>query len=1328
MGRSVHSQGLVTVAFPVVLTSPVGPRLVFNIFRSAILQSTALALVAVVVPPDTAAPTLTAPTAVAAGSTGANLGFHTTEGNGTGYYWVGSTSAVPTAANIKNGTGATRVINGSQGISGAGTQGFTGVVGLSPSTQYWVFYLHRDAAGNDSAITTAVTFTTSASAVTLAALSGSFSLAENAAANAVAGALVGKSTGSTLSLVDSAGGRVALSGTNIVRGAASLNYESETSHSFTVRETLAGAINTPRDTVLSLNVTNVLEAGTLATLSLDTASYVEDVGQSSTILGSTSGSTLAITSGALPTGMTLNSGARTITGTPTTPATYNFTITETLADAVGSPRATALSIVITAASAPVTLSALGGTFTLAESAAVNASAGALTGKTSGSTLSLSNDAGGRVVISGTNIVRGTTALDYESATNHSFTVVETLAGATNTPRSTVLSLSVTNVLEAGTLVALTLTGTSYEEDAARSTTINNAVAGSVITVVAGGIPTGMTLNSADRIITGTPTTPGTYNFTMRETLADAVNSPRDTALSIVVTAAGDTTAPTITSANPSGSYAEGQPVGGTATADKAVTWEVTGANASRVTMNPSTGVWFINETTDFETRTSYSFVIAATAANLMTANQTVTITITDVTEGITPYLGVVATRTQAPAVRHGTTLGGSIQSISSTYHDARDDIATMTLLFANWYVTPGAETGSGDTMTVTCKVEYPVGTFTDMLFSGGTSGTAADGATLSSDATPLAVTIPSGKRFKVHIKRVFGANARTVYSNSWAHSPEDGYIQGVDVNSATLGNHINDTYASYFPGTAAPPLAILGTTSKASALVIGDSIEFGEGDVHDNTGKKGYIARLLGSRIGLINCGRGSENSTQFINAGARRTALAAYVTHVFIGHDTNDWGANMSVSSHQANMVTLAGMFPGKVLMAATTAPRSSTSNGQTPYGNEADRVAGNTWRRGTGHPFNIVFEYADQLETARNSGLWKTGYTGDGIHPNQTGHLAIFAAGINLDGIAPAISGDIVPPIITSASAINSPENITAITTLTANESGTWSIRGGRDASRLSINSSTGALTFNTSPDFEAPHDGGANNVYDIDVRFTDSAGLFVGQKVAVTVTDVGEGGGGGVPVVTGTANASGLSDVIVTLPALVADNLILVYVETSEDPVTAPAGYTQIQQNGTNGGVFVGGNGYVRLALFAKRATGAETTVTITDPGNHAMVTAVIVSGVSWTTNPWEASANEVSVAPATSSTLSAPSVTTLGANRLVLAAFATDTDTNTPQGSGYTNANLTSLAEVSNLSTNIGNGGGITIVSGTKATAGATGATTATATVVTGNAAITVAIKP
>lgn len=186
------------------------------------------------------------------------------------------------------------------------------------------------------------------SAGTLQALTGTFTLPEDAPTGAAAGTLVGVMTGSSLILSDSAGGRVALSGSTIVRGSTALDFEAATSHSFTVVETMNNAIGSPRTTTLTLNVTNVFEAPNLATLSITPVSGVQNVTQTLTVQGRISGSTLTVT-GSLPAGMSLNSAAGTITGTPTTAGTYNFTLVETHGDSANSPRSTQVSFITTPA-------------------------------------------------------------------------------------------------------------------------------------------------------------------------------------------------------------------------------------------------------------------------------------------------------------------------------------------------------------------------------------------------------------------------------------------------------------------------------------------------------------------------------------------------------------------------------------------------------------------------------------------------------------------------------------------------------------------------------------------------------------------------------------------------------------------------------------------------------------------------------------------------------------------------------------------------------------------------------------------------------------------
>ena len=78
-------------------------------------------------------------------------------------------------------------------------------------------------------------------------------------------------------------------------------------------------------------------------------------------------------------------------------------------------------------------------------------------------------------------------------------------------------------------------------------------------------------------------------------------------------------------------------------------------------------------------------------------------------------------------------------------------------------------------------------------------------------------------------------------------------------------------------------------------------------------------------------------------------------------------------------------------------------------------------------------------------------------------------------------------------------------------------YSISGGADASKFTIGSTTGALSFITAPNFELPTDPGGNNVYDLTVQVSDGHGGLDTQAIAVTVSDVVENGVNHAPVVT-------------------------------------------------------------------------------------------------------------------------------------------------------------------------------------------------------------------
>ncbi|MBO1909209.1 hypothetical protein J4G37_30690 [Microvirga sp. 3-52] len=436
-------------------------------------------------------------------------------------------------------------------------------------------------------------------------------------------------------------------------------------------------------------------------------------------------------------------------------------------------------------------------------------------------------------------------------------------------------------------------------------------------------------------------------------------------------------------------------------------------------------------------------------------------------------------------------------------------MAGLKLVFANWYVDPAhpaVEVSAGGSCTFSGRIEYPTGMFVDVTFrNGAPTGTAGDGETIVSDWVPI--QIPIGKRFKVHVRLKGEGTYRVVYNLSQAHNPEDGMIFGAPSDSVILG----DVFAPTGQDAVAPPLAIIGMTSRPSVLIVGDSVEAGSNDDNDNTGLLGPAARLLGSRIAYINVGRGGETSLDFVKGHSKRVALAQHVSHVLIGHGGNDIAAGFASPEITKRLETTASYFAGKTLLTLTEQPRTISSNGWnldvnqkiTQY--EGTRQEVQRWKRGSGHPFDIVIDYADAVETAWNSGIWKVGYTDDGVHPTQAGSKAILSTGFDLNRIAPALPGDIEIPAITSSAKFSIAENTTTVATLAASEQGTWSIRGGPDASKFTIDPLTGTLKFANVPDHESPHDKRKNNVYNIDVRFTDHGGLFVGQKISVTVTDM-------------------------------------------------------------------------------------------------------------------------------------------------------------------------------------------------------------------------------
>lgn len=244
--------------------------------------------------------------------------------------------------------------------------------------------------------------------------------------------------------------------------------------------------------------------------------------------GGTPPVTWSITVGALPGGLVLNPATGQISGTPTTPGTFNFTIQATDSGTPAQNASKALSITINAALAVTTTTLPDGTQGAAYNATLSSSGG--TGGVTWSIIVGSLPAG-LALNASTGAITGTPT---GSAGTSNFTVQATDSlGQTATK-----ALSIT-ILPA----PLNITTTSLPNGTV-GVAYNSTVAATggtppyTWTITVGALPAGLTLNASTGAITGTPSATGTSNFTVHVVDSSGPSQSDDQALSITVNSAG----------------------------------------------------------------------------------------------------------------------------------------------------------------------------------------------------------------------------------------------------------------------------------------------------------------------------------------------------------------------------------------------------------------------------------------------------------------------------------------------------------------------------------------------------------------------------------------------------------------------------------------------------------------------------------------------------------------------------------------------------------------------------------------------------------------------
>lgn len=224
----------------------------------------------------------------------------------------------------------------------------------------------------------------------------------------------------------------------------------------------------------------------------------------------------------------------------------------------------------------------------------------------------------------------------------------------------------------------------------------------------------------------------------------------------------------------------------------------------------------------------------------------------------------------------------------------------------------------------------------------------------------------------------------------------------------------------------------------------------------------------------------------------------------------------------------------------------------------------------------------------------------------------------------------------------------------------------------------------------------------------HFNGIAKANVSALDGVTASFGGGGGGTTMPVFRfiGTQASGDASGPTVNFSSTNADDIILLFVESNNEAVSAPDGtWTEAPDSPISNA----GTNPTRLTVFWKRSPGSETSVSVADSGDHTTAQVIVFQDVIASGNPFDVTTQ----ATGTGTAVTVPGDTTTGANRLIVIGVVSSRDsTSTTNFSSWANTDLSSVTERNDRGSDLGTGGCLGIATGTKAVAGAYGNSTVT----------------
>jgi lysophospholipase L1-like esterase len=351
----------------------------------------------------------------------------------------------------------------------------------------------------------------------------------------------------------------------------------------------------------------------------------------------------------------------------------------------------------------------------------------------------------------------------------------------------------------------------------------------------------------------------------------------------------------------------------------------------------------------------------------------------------------------------------TIGETSQTLQTVRFNASAFRFTYANIYNNAGVDAPGPSTITVKASVRMTGGLNFPVWFNGRRAVTIEPGAVVTSD--PLGINIAKGATFfiQTHVSTTVGG--QIPFGIKTRSGDSEGKAGGDQVGSgltASASRCFSPIMVTAVPATPLDSPVILG---------LGDSNMAGYNDIVGTGDSNGVIRRAFDGVLSYVNVGVSSASvgtNDTLVELQYRMNVADTVQAHAaLIIEGTNDIQGGASLATMQARYANLWALLAqrGLPIYQCTVPPWTTSSDSWATVGNqtvsayEATRVLVNDWLRTVPSPVTHIFDLADAVESARNSGKWKAGYTIDGVHFGVNGATAAAAA------IAPTIIGPVLP-----------------------------------------------------------------------------------------------------------------------------------------------------------------------------------------------------------------------------------------------------------------------------------------------------------------------------